>query len=205
MDEFILTRVGLAPPMTADKRYPRVMIDSPGPAWREPAHADGSMHASFLEDDRQASSRPFDKHSAFHPVDVRLDRMDGRPFWWCVRGEVRPGQTPHKAYEEVLTVVFRSSLVNGDFPIESPMADVMLFYRLVFRDPPNYPDKDIHVLASATRGTLTLENDPAQHLLVGTFDNALVQVPALRPLIGVGPDSPYNLYINSGRFVVMRL
>ncbi len=196
MDEFILTRGQLVAPLSVDRCYPRVMIDAQGVSERESVHADGCMRACFYED---GDRKPF------RPVDVRIDTVDGSPFWWCVRGEVRSPVASHAAFDEVLTLTFRSSLLNGTHAVGAPPgADVMLIYRLMFRDPPAYPGRDVYVVAGATSGTVTLGNDPGNYPMAGAFGEAIIQVPALYPLVGTGPRWPYDLCIKGGYFEVMR-
>ncbi|MFJ2994101.1 hypothetical protein [Pandoraea sp. NPDC087047] len=197
MEEFVLlSRGGLVPPIAVDRRYPRVTIDEQGMPERGALHADGCMRAWCFDGEQK---------KRFLPVDVRLDRLDGSPFWWSVQGQVRSPAAPHAALDEVLRLSFRSSLPNGTYDVESPPdADVMLIYQLAFRDPPKYPGQDVHLVISAMSGKVTLCNDPANYLMAGAFDEIVMPIPALRPLIGVGPRWPYKLSLNCGYFEVMR-
>lgn len=172
------------------------MIDEQGTPERAALHYDGSMKASCYDGQ---------KTWHFRPVDVRLDFVEGAPHWWSVRAEVRSPAASNFAFDESLRLTFRSSLPNGDYEIESPPdADVMMIYQLTFRDPPTYPGQDVHITVSAMSGKLMLRNDPRNLLMGGAFDEVVIPVPGLQPLIGVGERWPYKLCLRNGSFEVMR-
>lgn len=197
MEEFILlSRGDLVPPVSVDNRYPRVAIDDQGMPERGSLHYDGCMRAWCYDGE--------DKRR-FLPVDVRLDMVEGAPYWWSVRGEVRSPVASNAAFDEALRLTFRSNLLNGTYDVESPPdANVMMIYQLTFRDPPSYPGQDVHLTISAVSGKVTLCNDPANYLMAGVFDEVVIRVPALQPLIGVGPRWSYQLSVRCGYFEVMR-
>ncbi|VVE73974.1 hypothetical protein PCA31118_04652 [Pandoraea captiosa] len=201
MEEFILlSRGDLVPPVSVDAcvdtRYPRVTIDEQGAPERGSLHYDGCMRAWCYDGEEKRR---------FLPVDVKLDSLEGAPYWWSVRGEVRSPVASHAAFDEALRLTFRSNLCNGTYDVESPPdANVMMIYQLTFRDPPNYPGQDVHLTVSAMSGKVTLCNDPVNYLMAGAFDEVVIPVPALRPLIGAGPRWPYKLYVRCGYFEVMR-
>ncbi|AKC71513.1 hypothetical protein [Pandoraea oxalativorans] len=197
MEEFILlSRGDLVPPVSVDSRYPRVMIDEQGAPERAALHYDGCMKSWCYDGEEKRR---------FLPVDVRLDVVEGSPHWWSVRAEVRSPVASHAAFDESLRLTFHSHLPNGTYEIESPPdADVMMIYQLTFRDPPAYPGQDVHITVSAMSGKVKLCNDPANFLMGGTFEDVMIPVPALRPLIGAGPRWPYKLRLTCGYFEVMR-
>ncbi|AJP58194.1 hypothetical protein UC34_16925 [Pandoraea vervacti] len=109
---------------------------------------------------------------------------------------------PHEAHEERVSVLFRRDLPNGSYLVGDAMADApaAVDYGLYFRNPPYYPDGDMLITFEIVTGKLILENRPEAQVLAGRFENVLVKIHKVDHLIGIGPDTPYELTMLDGRF-----
>ncbi|MDG9882123.1 hypothetical protein CSV86_019870 [Pseudomonas putida CSV86] len=108
---------------------------------------------------------------------------------------------PHDADKEEVNFGLLYDVYDGSYPI-GPNSPILFMYAMTFVDPPLVEPGTYLVSADIVSGKVRIRKNTEDGLLEGHFSHIVARIPEVHDYLGVGPDHPYEMKIEDGRFRV---